>query len=41
MNGLRLELEDNTQVKFIVEESNKWVEVIQEQKAQNDKTNLN
>ena len=41
MNGLRLELEDNTQVKFIVEKSNKWVEVIQEQKAQNDKTNLN
>jgi hypothetical protein len=34
MNVLRLELEDSTRVKFIVEKPNKWVEVIQENKAQ-------
>jgi hypothetical protein len=34
MNVLRLELEDRPRVKFIVEKPNKWVEVIQENKAQ-------
>jgi hypothetical protein len=33
MNGLLLELEDNTSVRFIVEEPNKWVDMIQKQKT--------